>query len=285
LDLELDRFAEILEEAHSFSLVGVDRHGCLSSHTIVAEFYRQAATERSGYLSCVNVLADEAKTYVESLEKYTPLHAEALLAMFRLFGYSFRFLESFQVRPALRGTLVFVARQLYRDKRYDQALEYLGEASRLPRDGLDDFDVEILTAQCMSGVGELESARQVLAALPESEEDSHLLRVRGRVEANASNWLGAFEYFDRSVRASRRPYAALLRDRGQARLELADCRGAEGDLEAAISLDPADGFSYYYLSRVYGCLNQIVSARSAISKAMELYPSSRVFRSWARRVS
>ncbi|MCA1675835.1 MAG: hypothetical protein LC799_27890, partial [Actinobacteria bacterium] len=165
-------------------------------------------------------MADESKEFVDSLERYTPLHADAMLAMFRLFGYAFRLIDSFDVRPALRGTLVLVGRQLYRDKRYREALDYLEEARRLPRDGVDDFDVEILTAQCLSGVGDVESARDLLASLPDSEEDSHILRVRGRVEANAGNWHDAFRYFDRAVRGSRRPFAALLRDRGQSRLEL-----------------------------------------------------------------
>jgi tetratricopeptide (TPR) repeat protein len=251
----------------------------------VGEFFFRELQTREDCGTRINDLADRMVAFQKTLSQNTPTRARALLSAFRLLALSYRFIESQEIRPEARGVLYAAAQELYWDRQYEKALDYFEETLRMPSDLSDESEVKMFIAQCLSQLDRIDEARRMLdLVLEDCPADRSILRVRGRIEANVQEWRSAEHFYSLALGAGR-PFAALLRDRGQARLQLGHWDGARGDLEESIKLDSANSFAYYYLAQVLQKMGELDAAFKAIERSLALDPGNGLFRTWRDRIA
>jgi tetratricopeptide (TPR) repeat protein len=285
LNLSSERYREAVDEAISYSLLDVDADGFLECHELVGEYFFRELQKREDYATRMSDLADRMAAFEHTLPQNTPVRARALLSAFRLLAQSYRFDESQAVRSEARGVLYAAGQQLYRDRRYDEALDYFEKTLSMPSDMSDETDVRLRIAQCLSHLDRINEARRIVDMLLEDlPADRNVLRVRGRIEANVQNWRPAERYYSLALRAGR-PFAALYRDRGQARMQLGRWDEARKDLEESIGLDSTNGFAYFYLAQVLMRMGEVRPALRAIERSLALEPNNGLFRTLLERVT
>jgi tetratricopeptide (TPR) repeat protein len=285
LNLSSERYREAVDEAISYSLLDVDADGFLECHELVGEYFFRELQKREDYATRMSDLADRMAAFEHTLPQNTPVRARALLSAFRLLAQSYRFDESQAVRSEARGVLYAAGQQLYRDRRYDEALDYFEKTLSMPSDMSDETDVRLRIAQCLSHLDRINEARRIVDMLLEDlPADRNVLRVRGRIEANVQNWRPAERYYSLALRAGR-PFAALYRDRGQARMQLGHWDEARRDLEESIGLDSTNGFAYFHLAQVLMRMGEVGPALRAIERSLALEPNNGLFRTLLERVT
>jgi tetratricopeptide (TPR) repeat protein len=282
LNINAEQFQETINECVSYGLLGDGTQPFLQIHPLIRDFFVRSFRRHPDVDYQLGLLADASLRMFHATEPGSPNHIASLLSTFRLLGLSGRFDEAIALRSDLSGVLFETARQLYQEQRYTLALSYFNE---LLTSQYRHLDVQLYIARCLAREGDLDGARSMTERLlSEDPDNSHILRVRGRVEFIARNWPAAARYFELALRHGRR-YPPLLRDLAQARIRSEDWPGARIAVEGSLESGDENPFGLNLYSQVLEHDGQLAEARQYMERAVRLDPTNSPFHHRLGRIS
>jgi tetratricopeptide (TPR) repeat protein len=283
LSLSSDEFQAAVSQASQYSLVEYDDSGSLSLHALLRDYFLRAFRKQPDHVERTGKLADLLKARFEKLQPENVMYVPSLLSTVKVLGLAGRFDEARALRRGLIGTLYQTAVELYQEKRYAEAIQYLDEALT----GSDDIDLEVqrFRVKTLAYLGRLDEARllgdQLVAQHPYSPS---VLRDRGRVEFIARNWTDAIRYFERAIPYRRNP-AQLWSDIAQARARLEDWTGAVAAARTAIDLKGDTPWTLALYSEALERLGEMEEAEQVMSQAVAREPANPAYRHRLGRIA
>lgn len=283
LGLSADQFQACVSEASAYSLVRLGRTGFLALHPLLRDYFLRSYRKQPTHVQRTSDLADILQSRLESLAITDEDYVESLIATVRVLGLAGRFEEARTLRRGLIGTLHQTANELYQEKRYSEALQYIDEALT----GVDeiDFDVLRLKTKTLAYLGRIDDARRLSDELIQANPRSAAaLRDRGRVEFVTRNWAPAIAFFERALPLRRDP-SQLWADIAQARVRMEDWNGAAAAAKTAIDLGGDTPYALSLYSQALEKQGDFAAAEDMMRRAVSREPNNPAYRHRLGRIA
>ncbi len=155
-------FQAAVSEGSSYGLVGDTDIGFLRSHEMVRDFFVRSFRKLDSDDQRLGDLADASVANLRTLEPGTRSYIDSLTTSFRLLALSMRLEEAFSLRRDLSGVLFEAAVELYRDRKYREALLYFDQiVDRVS----DNPEPQLYRARCLAYLRDFDEARNIIARL------------------------------------------------------------------------------------------------------------------------
>lgn len=271
LVLPSDRYRSTINEAVSYSLLDSSPDGSLRVHPLVRDFYRRQFSTREDRDSRLGDLATRARRSLEGLDKRSSTFVNALLSTFRLLSLAGRTNEALQLRSDLSGVLYEVGVELYRERRYREALHFFQSVREMDSRHLNSYLYE---ARSLAYLKEVDTARSMLRELLERyPSEARILRIMGRVEYLARDFDAAVALYQRAL-VMQPTFLPVLIDIAQARIRAGDWGGARASLDTLNARGYSSAFSLNLHSQVLEHEGRLEEARDVMQRAVRQEPSN-----------
>jgi tetratricopeptide (TPR) repeat protein len=273
LSLPPEAFSRAVSEGSAYSLIE-ERGGFLWIHPLVRDFYVRAVRRRPDFRDRIDDLATRSRNFFLGASHPPIVYVDSLLTSFRLLSWSGRLGEALELHQTAFGTLLETAIDLYNERRYREALQYIEAVIESTE---ENRKAKLYKARVLAYLSRGKEARETVdQLLTASPTDVELLRVRGRVEFILREWEGALAFFE-LARQQRPRSVPVLRDLGQVNIRLERWEAAREALSQAIGVDFPDAYVQSFYSQVLEHFGELNEARSAIEAATSLDPDNAGF--------
>jgi tetratricopeptide (TPR) repeat protein len=276
-------FQSAVAQAVEYSLVTLDEHGSLALHPLLRDYFFRSFRQQPDHQQQTERVADVLKKRLDGLSQTDPLYTPVLLATVKVLGLAGRFDEAISLRRGLIGTLHETAQELYQDKRYQEALQYVDEA--LTGDKEIDQNTLRLKAKTLAYLGRFPEARSIgddlVTSFPQS---AAVMRDRGRIEFIARDWPRAIHYFQRAI-PLRHNSSQLWADIAQAKVRLKDWEGAAAAAKTAIDLGGDTPWALAIYSQALEEQRIYPEAEEMMARAVQREPRNAEFRHRLGRIA
>lgn len=276
LGLNAEEFASVVDEATSYALVRLGDSGSLTLHPLLRDYYLRSFRKQPNYLSETTVLADRLLARLQELSPTDETYTSSLLSTVKVLGLSGRLNEARELRQGLIGTLYHTGVELFHERRYDAALEYLEEALT----GQPDVDLPAnrVRIKTLAYLKRMPEARALGDELTQANPgDAGVLRDRGRVEQIDRRWLDAIEWYERAI-PLRSNKAQLYADIAQVRVRMEDWPGAAASAKTAIDMGGDTPYALSTYSQALEAQGMLVDARRVMAQAVGREPNNPRYR-------
>lgn len=283
LRVDADGFQAAVSQAVEHSLVTFNDNGLLALHPLLRDYFFRSFRQNPGYQQLTGEVADILHKRLENLPHTDPLYTSALLSTVKVLGLAGRFNDAINLRRGLIGTLHETAQELYQQKRYHEALQYIDEA--LTGDNEIDKDILRLRAKTLAYLGDLARARSIGDELVKSFPDSAaVMRDRGRIEFIARDFSKAIYYFQRAIPLRHNP-SQLWADIAQAQVRLKDWEAASAAAKTAIDLRGDTPYALALYSQALEEQRNYPEAEKMMTRAVQREPRNAEFRHRLGRIA
>lgn len=283
IEVESKGLLDAVSEASNFSLVSYDPSGQLSLHPLVRDYFFRSFRARPDHRERTAKVAEALRATVAALEVSDVLYVPTLLAAVKTLGLAGRFDEATALRRGLTGTLLQTATELYHEKRYAEALEFIDEAVT----GVDEVDKGALQLRTKTlaylgmSVDAISLGDQLVAQYP---HDAGVLRDRGRVAYILRDWDSAIDFYQRAIPHRHRP-AQLWSDIAQARIRSGNWSGAAAAARTAIDQGGDTPWTLDLYAEALEKVGELEEAEQTMIRAVEREPANPGYRHRLGRIA
>lgn len=283
LDIDATEFQAAVTQGVEFALIAFDDNGLLSLHPLLRDYFFRSFRGNPDYQQQTVQIAHILKKRLDELPQTDPLYTPALLATVKVLGLAGRFDDALSLRQGLIGTLHETAQELYQQKRYQEALQYIDQA--LTGDKEIDKDFLRLRAKTLAYLGDLAQARSIGDDLIKNFPDSAaVMRDRGRVEFIARDWTKAIYYFQKAIPLRHNP-SQLWADIAQAHVRLKNWEAAAAAAKTAIDLGGDTPWALALYSQSLEEQRIYPEAEKMMARAVQREPRNAEFRHRLGRIA
>lgn len=283
LGVDVEGFQSAVSQGVEYSLITFSDNGMLALHPLLRDYFYRSYRQNPGYQQLTGEVADILQKRLEGLPHTDPLYTPALLSTVKVLGLAGRFSDAMKLRQGLIGTLHDTAQELYREKRYAEALQFINEA--LTGDKEIDKDFLRLRAKTLAYLGEFTQARSIGDELVRSFPDSAaVMRDRGRIEFIARDYAKAIYYFQRAIPLRHNP-SQLWADIAQAQVRLKDWESAAAAAKTAIDLGGDTPYALALYSQALEEQGNYPEAEKMMARAVQREPRNAEFRHRLGRIA
>lgn len=278
LDCKDDDFINYIDNLVSYNLIESDGDN-LTLHPLISDFYLKLVRTTDNFIAYTKKLSELAKNQLSLLQNTDERYVYWLTSACRMLFYCGNIAESRTLRSDLIGELKNAAIKLYHRRDYERSLEYCEEylATRP-----DDTDILFFKARCLSRLGNVDDAIQILENLTLTESRVKQLSkynfAIGRVyiensQKNEDDFLQRAQYYlSESIRLSE--HGTALQSMGELLYRLGKNEEAAGFIERKLAESPADPFALSIYADILWTIGKKSAAIEKIMNALSLQPKN-----------
>lgn len=283
LGLEADTYSATVSEVAEYALVRLGKSGTLVLHPLLRDYFLRSYRKNAGYKEQTDVLASLLYERLITLNVTDETYVGALLSTVKVLGLAGRLTEARNLRQGLIGTLFQTGRELFQERRWSEALEYLSEALT----GNDEVDLQArqLIMKSLASLERMTEARklgdELVAANPNSPA---VLRDRGRIEQIDRKWSEAIRWYERAI-PLRKNNSQLYADIAQVKIRMEDWDGAAAAAKTSIDKGGDTPYALSIYSQALEAQGEFAEAQTMMSRAVEREPGNPRYRHRLGRIA
>ncbi|GAB2597023.1 tetratricopeptide repeat protein [Kribbella endophytica] len=283
LELDADSYNDAVSEVTEYSLVRLGASGTLALHPLLRDYFLRSYRKHPDYLELTGVLASLLVERLSELEPSEESYVETLLSTVKVLGLAGRLNEARELRQGLIGTLFQTGKELFQERRWEDALTYLEEA--LTGDDEVDLPARQLIMKALASLGRLAEARSLGDRLVSANSHSpSVLRDRGRVEQIDRRWTEAIRWYERAI-PLRQNNSQLYADIAQVKIRMEDWEGAAAAAKTAIDKGGDTPYALSIYSQALEALGEFEDAQTMMSRAVGREPNNPRYRHRLGRIA
>jgi tetratricopeptide (TPR) repeat protein len=277
LNMDSEDFHKYIDAIFSHNLIETDGES-LILHPLVNDFYFKLARVSPNFTAISEKLSDVAKKELDKLTVFDKEYVFWLTKTCRLLFYCGKHNEARLLRNDLLGELRYAAIKLYERRDYSLALEYCNEyLETFP----NDKEILFTRARCLSRLGKVEDAVELLHDLKDEEINKHQIAklnyALGRTYIENSqideDYLDkAQEYLSESLTINE--HQSALQSMGELLFRKNRMEDAASFIERKLQYSPSDPYALSIYSEILWAMDRKPEALAKIIEALKHQPKN-----------